>query len=192
MIPFLLIPIGEKGVTPFHAKSIDGNGMIHERKAQSAVFGLLIILVLVVVAAGLVDIYRLYAARNWAYTVAQEAALTGASQGRDWAYVAATGNIRLTSELAASQAQQIVSAEMSARGVSGYTLDIRVLPDPTGGSIAGYPPRPVRLGSSLGNWSADEPAVGVFLNVPVNWLLLDRFGITGKSITVFASAGVVN
>ena len=52
--------------------------MIFERKAQSAVWGLLTILILVVIAGGLVDIYRLYAARNWAYSVAQEAALAGA------------------------------------------------------------------------------------------------------------------
>ena len=58
--------------------------MVTERKAQSAVWGLLSILVLVVIAGGLVDIYRLYAARNWAYSVAQEAALAGASRGRDW------------------------------------------------------------------------------------------------------------
>jgi hypothetical protein len=43
--------------------------MVTERKAQSAVWGLLSILVLVVIAGGLVDIYRLYAARKWAYSV---------------------------------------------------------------------------------------------------------------------------
>ena len=59
---------------PLPLKAFTGNGMIIERKAQSAVWGLLSILVLVVIAGGLVDIYRLYAARNWAYSVAQEAA----------------------------------------------------------------------------------------------------------------------
>ncbi len=72
-------------------KAFTGNGMIIERKAQSAVWGLLSILVLVVIAGGLVDIYRLYAARNWAYSVAQEAALAGASRGRDWDAVLNTG-----------------------------------------------------------------------------------------------------
>jgi hypothetical protein len=165
--------------------------MIRDRQAQSAVWGLLTILVFIIIAAGLVDIYRLYAARNWAYTVAQEAALAGASQGRDWDYVSATGYIRLTSGLAISQAQQVVTAEMNTRGVSGYTVDIQVLPDPDGGTVTGYPPRQVRLGDSRGNWSSNEPAVGVCLSVPVNWLLLDRFGIVEKSISVFASAGVV-
>jgi hypothetical protein len=181
-----------KEVTPFPLQAFSGNGMIWERKAQSAVLGLLTILVLVIIAGGLVDIYRLYAARNWAYSVAQEAALTGASQGRDWAYVAATGGIRLTTMLAISQAQQVVTAQMITRGISGYTVDIRVLPDPTGGTIPGYPPRPVRLGNSRGYWSTDEPAVGVYLTLPVDWLILDSFGIAEKSISVFASAGVAN
>jgi len=69
--------------------------MIFERKAQSAVWGLLTILILVVIAGGLVDIYRLYAARNWAYSVAQEAALAGASRGRDWDTVLNSGFIQL-------------------------------------------------------------------------------------------------
>jgi hypothetical protein len=65
-------------VIPLPFKALTGNGVIIERKAQSAVWGLLTILILVVIAGGLVDIYRLYAARNWAYSVAQEAALSGA------------------------------------------------------------------------------------------------------------------
>jgi len=192
MTPVPLKTSNQKWVTPLPLKAFSGNGMIWERKAQSAVLGLLTILVLVVIAGGLVDIYRLYAARNWAYSVAQEAALTGASQGRDWAYVAATGGIRLTTMLAISQAQQVVTAQMNTRGISGYTVDIRVLPDPTGGTIPGYPQHPVRLGNSRGYWSTDEPAVGVYLTLPVNWLLLGSFGIVEKSISVFASAGVAN
>ena len=56
--------------------------MISERKGQTALWGFLAMLVLIAIASGLVDIYRLYAARNWAYSAAQEAALTGASRGR--------------------------------------------------------------------------------------------------------------
>ena len=177
-------------MTLFHPCAFYGKGMIRDRRAQSAVWGLLTILVFILIAAGLVDIYRLYSARNWAYSVAQEAALAGASRGRDWTYVAATGSIRLTPEIAASQAQQIITAEMNARGVSGYNADIRVLPDPSGGTITGYPPRPVRLGNGRGDWSTNEPAVGVYLTIPVEWLLLDRIGIIEKSVCVFASAGV--
>ena len=178
-------------MTLFNSQSSDVKGMIRERKAQSAVWGLLTILVFIIIASGLVDIYRLYAARNWAYNVAQEAALIGASRGRDWAYVSATGNIRLTSVLATSEAHQIIIAEMNTRGVSGYSVDIQVLPDPAGGTITAYPPLPVRLGNGRGDWNTNEPSVGVYLTIPVDWLLLNRLGITEKSISVFASAGVV-
>lgn len=143
-------------------------------------------------AGGLVDLYRLFTARNWAYSVAQEAALAGASRGRDWDFFTASGAMRLLSEPAEAEAEQVLVAEMEARGVSGYGFDIRVLPSPAGGSIPDFPPRPVRLGENLGDWSADEPAVGVFLSVPVDWLLLDVVGLAGKPVSVFAAAGVAH
>ena len=164
--------------------------MIADHKAQSAAWGLLIILVFIAISGGLVDIYRLYSARNWAYTVAQEAALAGASRGRDWEYLASTGKIRLVSDIANPEAETLVRTEMESRGVIGYSMDVRTLSDPSGGVISGFPPNPVRLGDSRGNWTSSEPAVGVYLVVPVDWVFLDSLGITGKTISVFASAGV--
>jgi hypothetical protein len=164
--------------------------MINEKKAQSAVWGLLSILVLVVLAGGLVDIYRLVAARNWAYSVAQEAALAGASRGRDWNTVLNTGSIQLDEAVATSSAMAVITSAMQARGISRNAVSIRVLPDPYGGTIPGFPPRPVRLGDSLGEWSSPEPAVGVYLEVPLQWTILDMFGIDLKAVRVFASAGV--
>ena len=152
--------------------------------------GPLTMLLFVAIAGALVDIYRLFAARNWAYTVAQEAALAGASKGRDWSAIISGGEIRLMQSTAETVAENLVVAEMSARGIHGYAMDVRVLPDPAGGSVTGYPPRPVRLGNNLGNWTSDEPAVGVYLVVPVDWLLLDRIGIIGKTVSAFAAAGV--
>ena len=165
-------------------------GMARDRTAQSAVWGLLAILILVLVVSGLVDIYRLYAVRNWAYSVAQEAAMTGASRGRDWSAVTASSEIRLNANTAQDEADQIVSTEMSSRRISGYSADIRVLPNPGGGEIPDYPPNPVRLGIGRGSWSSNQPAVGVYLSLPVNWLILDRLGIISKTVNVFASAGV--
>lgn len=167
------------------------DGMINDRKAQAAVWGLLTILILVIIAGGLVDIYRLFAARNWALSVAQEAAMIGASRGRDWNAVSNDGFIQLDSAVAASEAQNVITSAMQIRRISGYSVDTRVLPDPFGGMISGFPPRPVRLGETLGNWSSDELAVGVYLEVPMDWTLLDVFGIVPKEIRVFASAGVV-
>ena len=167
-----------------------GDGMIRDRKAQSVVWGFLAIMIFVAVAAGLVDVYRLYAARNWAYGVAQEAALTGASLGRDWSSVTGGGTMHLNAATAKDEAQKLVAAEMAARGIFQYSMDVRVLPDAGGGSVSGYPPTPVRLGSGLGNWSSDEPAVGVYLEVPVNWLVLDMFNTQVKTVRIFSAAGV--
>ena len=164
--------------------------MMTQRKAQTAVWGLLTMLLFVAIAGGLVDIYRLFAARNWAYSVAQEAALAGASKGRDWSAIMSGGEIRLVQSTAETAAENLVTAEMSARGIYGYAMDVRVLPDPAGGSVTGYPPRPVRLGNNLGNWTSVEPAVGVYLVVPVDWLILYRIGIVGKTVSEIGRAHV--
>ena len=177
-------------MTALPLTSSNEKGMIQDRKAQSVVWGFLAMLVFVAVAAGLVDIYRLYAARNWAYGVAQEAAMAGASRGRDWSSISSGGDMRLNAVVAKEETQKLVVAEMSARGISQYILDVRVLPDPTGGSVAGYPLHPVRLGTGMGNWSSNEPAVGVYLEVPVNWLMLDLVNAQVKTVRVFAAAGV--
>ncbi len=165
-------------------------GMVRDRAAQSAVWGLIAILFLVLVASGLVDIYRLYSVRNWAYSVAQEAAMTGASRGRDWSAVKTSAEIRLNADTAQNEANQIVRVELSARGISGYSADIRVLPNPGGGEMPDYPPNPVRLGLGRGSWSSNQPSIGVYLSLPVNWLILDHLGIIPKTVNVFASAGV--
>ncbi len=175
----------------FHQTRISHDqGLLQDRRAQSAVWGLLTILILIVIASGLVDIYRLYSARNWAYSVAQEAAMTGASRGRDWSAVATSGEIRLNSEIARQEANETVTTEMSNREITGYAVDIRVLPDPSGGEVSDYPPLPLRLGVSRGSWSSNQPAVGVYLHLPVDWLILDSLRIVTKSVSVFASAGV--
>ena len=76
------------------------------------------------------------------------------------------------------------------RGVEDYHYEIQVLPLPDGGSVPGFPPVPVRLGEALGDWSSEEASVGVYLAVPVDWGLLDLFGIPSKGVQVFAAAGV--
>ena len=164
--------------------------MTGDRKAQAALWGFLAMLALIAIAAGLVDLYRLFAARNWGYAVAQEAALLGASKGRDWVAFAAGGLARLDVAAAQAEAEGLARAELAQRGIAAYQLDVRVLPEPDGGMIPNFPPHPVRLGQGLGAWSSDEPAVGVYLSFPVEWLLLDQIGIAQKSVSVFAAAGV--
>jgi hypothetical protein len=69
-----------------------------------------------------------------------------------------------------------------------YYADIRVLPDVGGGTIAGYPPVPVRLGSSRGNWSSENPAVGVYLTFPVYTFFMSFVGRDYVTVNVFAAA----
>ena len=171
-------------------RSPSESGMLFQRKAQSAVMGLLFTLILVLLAGGLVDIYRLFAARTWAYSLAQEAALAGASLGRDWDSVATDGGLSLDPDLAQTNVEKIIQQGILTRGISTYTLSIQVLPDPEGGMISGFPPSPVRLGEGLSDWSSDEPAVGVYLEMPFTWTLLDIFGIEEKVVRAFAAAGV--
>jgi hypothetical protein len=47
------------------------------------------------------------------------------------------------------------------------------------------------LGDGLSDWSSNEPAVGVYLEVPIQWTILNIFGIEMKTVRAFASAGVV-
>ena len=167
-----------------------------KQRGQVAVLSALLIMIFVMLAAGLVDAYTLQEARNWGYQAAQQAALAGVSQGRDWASLnppPCTGGpapIRLTSSTAQNAATTLLQQEMALRGISGYTYDVRVFPDYAGGSVSGYPPLATRLGAGRGNWSSGEPAVGVYLSFPVSTFLLSFVGRPTVQVNVFASASV--
>jgi len=184
-----------------------GLGWFFERKqractersecGQVAVLAALLIMLFVLLAAVLIDAYTLLEARNWGYQAAQQAALSGISNGRDWADLnppPCTGGpppIRLVSATAQSATVSLLQQEMTLRGISNYTYDVRVLPDYGGGSISsGYPPLPTRLGAGRGNWTSNEPAVGVYLSFPVSTFLMSFVGRSTVQINVFASAGV--
>ena len=165
-------------------------------RGQATLLGLLFLLIFIFLTAGLVDIYAMYEARDWGYTIAQQAALAGVSAGRDWtgattpaAGCTGPGAVELQTPLARSTASNVLNLAMTSRGVTGYTYDVRVLPDYDGGSLSGYPPSAVRLGSS-GNWSSNEPAVGVYVTIPVFMFLLSLIGRTTATVHVFASAAV--
>jgi len=160
-------------------------------KGQAAVWGMLLTAVFLLVVAALVDVYCLVETRNWAYAVAQEAALGGASRGRDWRAVVSSGQMKLDEALARREAVDLVEVEMASRGVTAYNMDVRVLPNPDGGAIPGYPPRPVRLGDRMGEWSTSEPAVGVYLELAVDTPLLKFAGLSSGIVYTFVAAGVV-
>ena len=163
---------------------------------QAAVLAVLFITLFVLIASALVDAYALTEARNWGYQAAQQAAMAGVSQGRDWSNLATppcTGGpapIKLDETTAEQAADDMLQQEMGLRGISDYSADIRVLPGYRGGTISGFPPIPVRLGAGRGNWSSTEPAVGVYLSFPVSTFLLSFVGRPTVQIEVFASAAV--
>ena len=167
-----------------------------KQRGQVAVLAALLIMLFVMLAAGLVDGYTLLEARNWGYQAAQQSALAGVSQGRDWESLVpqpcagGPAPIRLDASTAQNAATSLLQQEMSLRGIVDFTGDVRVLPDYNGGSISGYPPAAVRLGAGRGNWTSSEPAVGVYLSFPVNTFLLSFVGRQTVQINVFASASV--
>jgi hypothetical protein len=165
-------------------------------RGQVAVLAVLLVLLFFLLATGLVDAYALLEARNWGYQAAQQAALAGVSQGRDWNSLTnppCTGGpapIKLDRDSAQSGVTDTLTQEMMLRGIYNFSYDVRVLADYAGGTLSGYPPVPVRLGASRGKWSSTEPAVGVYLSFPVSTFLMSFVGRPTVQINVFASASV--
>jgi len=154
-------------------------------------------LIFVLITTALVDVYLLFEARNWSYQVAQQAALIGVSMGRDWSGVSvASGGcdgpapVLLKATVAQNVAVQYVNAAAAYRELEAYTFDVRVIEDVEGSTLSSYPPRPIRLGSGLGNWSSEEPAVGVYFSFPVSTFLLSLVGRSSVPVHAFASAAV--
>jgi hypothetical protein len=186
---------------------------------QVLALGVIIIILFILAAAVLIDVFHIEEARNWGYRTAQQAALAGASSGRNWEAFQPTldpiaptatpnpdpnacvnpGIIQLDASGALTAADDMLDREMKARGINTrspgpsvlagtYYADIRVLPDPGGGSIAGYPPNHVRLGASRGSWSTENPAVGVYLSFPVYTFFMSFVGKDYVTVSVFAAA----
>jgi len=166
------------------------------QRGQVAVLAVLLVMLFFLLACVLVDGYELVEARNWGYQVVQQAALAGVSQGRDWSSLATPpcsggpAPIQLDAEPAMAASENILRQEMALRDISGYSFSIHVLPGYSGGTVAGFPPIPVRLGAGRGSWSASEPSVGVYLSFPVSTFLMSFVGRPTVWVEVFASASV--
>ena len=165
-------------------------------RGQIAVSFVVLVMLFFLLAAALVDAYSLLEARNWGYQAAQQAALAGVSQGRDWSGLVSppcTGGpapIQLDGATAQTAATLFLKQEMNQRGIYLYASDIRALPDYEGGTISGYPPVRVRLGQGRGYWSMSQPSVGVYLSFPVSTFLMSFVGRPLVQVDVFASASV--
>jgi hypothetical protein len=181
-------------------------------RGQVLILAVVIILLFIFVATALIDVYHLEEARNWGYRVAQDAALAGVSgSAGSWNVFQPTIDpaadtptprptpcidpvqVELNEGAATQAATDMLEREMSARGFSypaDYDYDIRVIPHVGGDTIPNYPTVPVRLGASRGDWSASNPAVGVYISFRVHTFMMSIVGRSTVMIHVFAAAEV--
>ena len=156
---------------------------LRERRAQTMASGVLVILLLLVTAATVVDGLHLLTMRQRCLEIASAAALQGTSRGRDYAHYLATGQIALDVVAARDEATRAADAALTALGLSGYTIQVEVLDAPGGGSLSGFP--------AGRTWMETEPAVGIYLEVPVQTVFLHIVnGSSAVTLHVFAAAGV--
>ncbi|MBI3915033.1 MAG: hypothetical protein HY327_12720 [Chloroflexi bacterium] len=139
-------------------------------RGQATVAGVLFILIFVVIAAALTDLYRLQDVRTFAYSAANDAALRGTSLGRDWNQFTATGELTLDAVVADRAAQNALASLMQARGIADYTFQVRVFPASSGGTLSNFPP--VARASLFCSvepcvWTESKPAVGVYIEIPI-------------------------
>ncbi len=158
-------------------------------RGQVAVIGTVLLLLFILIAAGLVDIYRLQDTRAWAYRAAEAAALSGAAQGRDFSTIYTVGAPRLDPGAGYAGAQQAIEAEIAWRNLAGATYRIEVS-EWGGEEFAGFPP--VARADLWGNdsWAVKEPAVGVYVEVAVPTFLLGWLPTGPVTVHAFAAAGV--
>ena len=162
-------------------------------RGSATIAGLLFTLILMVLAAAIVDIYRIQDTRTFAYSAANDAALRGASFGRDWDQFTATGQMTLDPYAATDAAQNALEQVMAARGITRFQYQIGVIPHPRGGTF--NLPAPCASRASLWNtttWTETSPAVGVCVQVQVPTILLGLVnGNQSVTVNAFAAAGVV-
>lgn len=163
---------------------------LHEETGQVAPAALVIVLIVVVIAGGIVDVYRLQETRSWAYRTAEICALVGATEGRDLGSVYTTGLVRVDPVIGRASAEAAIASAMALRGIADYVSEVRVC-EWGGETITGFPP--VARGDMWGSadWFCAEPGVGVYLALPVETFLLGL--VTGNepvTVHAFAAAGV--
>jgi hypothetical protein len=159
------------------------------QRGQAVVAALLLVMTAVLLAGGMVDVYRLQEARHWAYRAAEAAALDGAATGRDLGAIYVGGQPRVDPDVGYAAAEDALLDALARRGVAGATYRIEVLE--WGGTAAGFPPVPRADMWGTSDWTSVEPAVGVYLEVPVDTFLLGLVsGNQPVTVHAFAAAGV--
>ena len=164
-----------------------------DARGSASVAGLFFTLILMILAAAIVDVYRLQDTRTFAYSAANDAALRGVSFGRAWDQFTATGEMVLDPYVATDAAQTALEGVMQARGITNFQYQIGVMPNPGGGTANLTAPCASR--ASLWNtttWTETRPAVGVCVQVQVPTILFGLInGNQPITVNAFAAAGVV-
>jgi hypothetical protein len=159
----------------------------HSESGQVTVLAVILVMVLVLVAGTVADLYRIQEIRSFAYRAAEAAALAGVSQGRDYGSVISTGQMRVDPTTAYVVAEETLLSALALHNLTA-TYDIRVLE--YGGTVPGFPPVSRADLWGAGDWVSDRPAVGVYLEVPVQTMLLGWVWGEEVRVHVFAAAGV--
>lgn len=164
----------------------------NNESGQSTVFAVLSVLMLVLLVAGIVDLARLWEYRTWGYRVAESAALAGLANSRDYTAYMNTGDIALDATVAYQDAIDALREALNQRSdLTSVTYDVRVHDAVTTAVYAGYPPV-ARASMESGDWSPDNPAVGVYLEFAVQPVLYGWVnGNQTIPIHVFAAASIV-
>ena len=163
--------------------------MIKDTRGQIVVASAMLVMILILIAGALVDVYRLQEARAWAYRAAEAAAVTGTATGRDLSTIYTVGQPRLDPSMGYVGAQQTLEAEITRRGATGVTYRIEVS-EWGGTEVVGFPPVPRADLWGDGTWQTKEPAIGVYVEMPVETCLL---GLTQQGVVTvhaFAAAGI--
>jgi hypothetical protein len=187
------------------------------RRGQVLVLAVILIFLFFLAAVALIDVYHVEEARVWGYRVAQQAAIAGVAGDYSvstpkWTFYQPTATVvvntptpgasgcidpvkvELVESEARAAAETILNMEMErVRGFDfdngDYIYEIQVLPNFNGGTTTNFPPEDVRLGIS-GDWSAQNPAVGVYLSFRVYTFISSIVGREYVWIHVFAAAEV--
>lgn len=159
-------------------------------RGQSMPMALLLVLLLMAVAAVATDVTALLETRQRGYRLAADAALQGTRAGVDYSAYVGGGEIWLDAEVAEQEALRVVQTALLTQGVAGYQVQVRVLPAPTGGEIANFPPHAAAQQVGGTTWRLPAPSVGVYLELPVATLFLDVLLGTPTRVHVFAAASV--
>ena len=163
-----------------------------DERGSATLAGVLFSLILIVLAAAIVDVYRIQDIRTFTYSAANDAALRGASFGRDWNRFTTTGQLGLNETVATNTATNALTALMQMRRLTDYTYQVKVLPDPGGGTVSHFPPVARAELKGRADWTETQPAVGVYVQVTVPTLLFGLIdGNQPIQVHAFAAAGVV-